>query len=39
MFFFGERVATAPRRRFATPDSLCFVPGLKDLSLVDQNNY
>jgi len=31
MFFFGER--------FATPDSLCFVPGLKDLSLVDQNNY
>ena len=38
IFFFRECVATAPRRRFATPDSACFVPGFYPLSFVDRNN-
>jgi len=38
IFFFRECVATAPRRRFAIPVSLSFVPGFHNYSFVDQNN-
>jgi hypothetical protein len=38
-FLLSETVMFFFRERFATPVSLCFVPGWKDVLLVDQNNY